>query len=160
MNKLKGNQDFDLPFGHHAINCQTPFPILVSLDDVPQRVLQAGSNKVVVKGEGKLSLNPTDKSEYGVSITSRKTQKGEKFDDKPIPEPAPADNYLQMLKQQVRQQMGITRENFANQLTIYETGDYTVFEEDRTPTPQKDPKPSPEAAQAVSEPIDEPTTEE
>ena len=151
MTTVKGNQDFDLAYGHHAIRLETPFPVLVSLNDEPQKVCLPGSNKLVVKGEGKLSFNPTDKGPFHFTVTTRLTQKGEKFDDIPPPEPAPADNYLQILRQHVRQAMGITRENFADQRTVYEMGDYEVFEEDRTPTPSKDDSPTPEASQSLSE---------
>lgn len=146
MEKLKGKQQFKLEYGVHRFNYVAPFPVLVSVDDVPVSIIGSGKGKAVWKGEGTISLDPTDKDAYGFAITSKLTSKGEQQDDLPAPDPAPADNYLAMMREKVRQQMGITRENFTQMPSLYEMGNIDVFEEDQRTAPES----APEAAQQVA----------
>ena len=137
MQKLKGKQTFDLPYGVHRFNYIAPFPILVSHNDEPVGIIGGGKGKTIWRGEGTISLDPTDKDAYGFNITTKVTTPKEAQDHEAPPEPAPADNYLAMMREKVRQQMGIIRENFAERPSIYEMGNIDVFEEDQPPSGQQ-----------------------
>lgn len=127
---MKGHFSETLPYGNHRIVIGTPVPLLVSVDDDPVRTLAPGNHRFVVKGGGKLSLDTTDaKAEFTCKITSRRSQPGEEINDDPPPQPPAPENFLQQIRMKVRQQLGVTREAFAERSSIYET-DTELFEED------------------------------
>ena len=173
-----GKHEETLPWGTHRIEYNTTFPILLSMDGEPVAVLNGEGKKVLRNMAGNLTLDVTEpKKPYGFRIQSRQGWKGEKMDDLPPPQPPAPDNYLQMIRQKVRQQMGIIREEpFNRGQTMYELGDIDVFEEDfatsdsgsdtETPPDTQSPDPSdpnspsdgdpppetPQAAPAASQP--------
>lgn len=135
---MKGKQTIELPYGTHRIEYATPHPILLSVDDRPVEAINTGSGRVVLrKFQGTLQLDPTEpKAQFKFDVTSKKSQPGETVDDVPPPQPAPPSNYLAKIRQQVKDSMGIMREEFDRGRTMYETGDIDLFEEDMAPSKQ------------------------
>lgn len=120
---MKGKQDFQLAVGHHTINAATPIQILVSVNDQPEHVIPPGNSKFVLKVEQpvKVSLDPADaKSQYKFEFRSHGAQRNEHFDDRPLPNPPPPNNFLKKLRVNIRRQMGLIREDFADYPSMYE----------------------------------------
>lgn len=130
--KHTGKTKIDLEYGIHKIEVVNTYPLLISLNDEPIRALKGGNHRFVLRGAvGGLQVDPTEaKTPYQISITSRPSQKGEQMDDLPPPQPAPPDNFLAKIREQVRQSMGVTREAFSEFQTPYEMGDTELFEEE------------------------------
>lgn len=128
---LTGKQNIELERGNHRIEVANTFPLLISFNDVPVRALQPGQHKFVLKtGSGVINIDPTEpKLPYGFEVHSRRSTLGEEVDDLPPPAPPSPDNYLQMIAMQVRQSMGVIRENFEERPSLYET-DNAMFEEE------------------------------
>lgn len=129
---MNGKQTIQLAYGTHRINYATSFPILLSVNDEPLEAVQPGSGRVVLrKFSGTLQLDPTEpKKPFKFAVTSNLSQPGETVDQAPPPQPTPPSSYLAKVRQQVRNSMGLMREEFDRGPTIYETGDVNLFEED------------------------------
>lgn len=129
-----GKQSIALARGHHRIRVETAYPLLLSAGGEPIRALAAGSHSFVsrLNDPVELQVDPTEpKAPYSLLIASKEIPYGEKTDDIPPPEPPAPDNYLQQLRYKVRQQMGVTREAFADRQSPYEIGDMPpLFEEE------------------------------
>ena len=147
---MQGKQEFEVNEGVHRISVVSTFPLLVSFNDTPVKSVTNG--KFVVRSKnGIISIDPSEpKKPYKFEIeASRPTQDGEAFDDIPPPDPAPPSNYLQAMRQKVRQQMGVIREDFASHRSQYEIGEAEpLFEEEEQ---QKREEASKRAAQAELE---------
>lgn len=131
---MKGKQEFEMLPGHHQVTSATTFPILLSINAAPYQVLN-GNQKFVVKLEEAqtISLDPTEpKREFKFDVRTFPAHRYEQIDDREVPAPPPTSNYLKALRAQVRMQMGLTREDFAEQPSIYQIGgnyDDIPFEE-------------------------------
>ena len=135
---MKGPQKIEVPYGTHRIEYATTGPILLTLNGTPETVIN-GKGKLLLRGmEGAIETNPTDKGEYKLSITTKARPKDEIRNDAPPPEPPAPTNYLQALRQRVRDEMGSMTERFGP--TPYER-DYNdgMFEEQRY-APKKQPQ--------------------
>ena len=120
----------DLEFGNHRITVTCTEAVLLSLDGQPFKALSPGTNRVDLRQtSGQLEADSTGKAKVHLQVTSRATPQGEKLDDLPPPAPPTPDNFLQMMRLKVRQQMGVTREAFTEFTTPYEDAP-PVFEED------------------------------
>lgn len=130
---------FQRKVGRARINLRvaTAFPLLICINEIPIRAFPAGTARLRFRTHDEhdsLTIQPTElKKPYGVSLEVRNRQKGETLDDLPPPQPVPPDNYLAMVREKVRQSMGINRENFADddRPSIYEVPDDAdlIFEE-------------------------------
>lgn len=134
---MKGKQNFEMIAGHHRITAATVSPILLSVNEEPWQVLSPGNRTFTLKLDEacKLSLDPTDKAEYRFDVKSWETTKAEPTDNRPIPNPPPPNNFLKKLRVQIRREMGLTREDFAQRSSIYEVDqvfDDVPFEEQET----------------------------
>lgn len=154
---MQGKHEITLQEGVHRIKTDATFPLLISLDDQPVRATSPGSQRFIVRGAGKLSIDPSEpKKPYGFNVLAwRPSQKGEQLDDIPPPDPAPPANYLQAMRQKIRQQMGVIREDFNARPSIYELGDAEPLFEEQEAALQKQAKAnalaeSNDAAQASS----------
>lgn len=132
---MKGKYSIDLPYGTHTLDVATMFPILLSLDGSPIQAINAGSGTLTLrKCQGTLSVDPSEpKTPYKFEVTSKPSQPGEhmrSLEEEPVPQPAPASNFLAQIRQKVRQDMGITREAFADHQSLYEIPDNEMFEEE------------------------------
>lgn len=133
MDTQKGAYKATLEPGVHRINYALPFPALVSIGSQPVATIGPGKGKHVFRTYEPydFEIDVTDaKTKWGLGITSKPTQLGEEFDDLPPPEPPAPDNYLQMMRVRVRQEMGIMREEFTRGRSPYEMGVIDTFEED------------------------------
>ncbi|AXL14837.1 hypothetical protein [Microviridae sp.] len=137
---MKGKQNFHMIAGHHKITAATTMPILVSIDEAPETVINPGTSKhtLALTKPCLVSLDPSDpKKEYRFDVKSFETNLIEEpTDDRPIPNPPPPNNFLKQLRVQVRRSMGLTREDFADRQSLYEVNtmdaDEVPFEEEET----------------------------
>lgn len=121
----------ELPFGFHRLSYATTAPILLSLGGTPLKAVNGSGTLTLRRCGGILEVDNPGKAKYSIDVTTKESVEGEQFDELPPPQPAPPPNYLAKIRQQVKQSMGIVREEFADQgKSIYETGDVDIFEED------------------------------
>ncbi|AXL15094.1 hypothetical protein [Microviridae sp.] len=127
---MKGKQQFTLEHGTHKFAYTVPFPVLVSVNDVPVQVLNTGSGKAVLRNmKGTVTIEPSEpKGVYNIDIRSNLYPRDEIRNNEAPPQPAPSPNFLTAMRQKVKMSMGIIREEFADQRTIYEIGDEEVID--------------------------------
>lgn len=130
--KYTGKAKIDLAQGQHRITVNTAIPLLVSANEEPVRAIPAGTHKFSTwTKEVQVQVDPSEpKVPYYIDIVTHVSQDGEKFDQEPPPPPPRPDNFLAQIRERVRQNMGVMREEFERHQTIYESGDVDMFEED------------------------------
>lgn len=119
---MKGTQEWNYVAGDHTISFASTFPVLLSVNHQPRCVLRDNMKLTLNLSENSIiSLDPTEKREYGFSVTSYPTSPKEVLDPtRPIPAPPAPTNMLQLIRNAHRREMGITRENFAEHPSLYQ----------------------------------------
>lgn len=133
MEKQTGKFKREIESGVHRVEYSLPFVALVSLNGIPQGVLGPGTGKRVLRTYDTtlLELDVTDaKTNYGLSIVTKPSQKGEELDDVPPPPPPSPENFLALTQHRIRQEMGIFREEFTRGRSPHEIGEIDIFEEE------------------------------
>lgn len=128
-----GKQKLALLAGQNRLQINTKVPLLFSVDGEPEYACGAGKNKLIIKNEKdiELEIDPSDpKAKYAIAIKYYDARKAEKIDDKAPPQPAAPQSWLAAMRVKVRQEMGITRENFAEHRSRYQDEANHEWEED------------------------------
>lgn len=125
----KVTQTFELVGDVHTAHIIAQEECLVSWQGDPLGIVK-GASKVRLRGSGTLSIDNPSKKVVKVSLNTKQDFAGEKLDDLPPPDIAPPSNWLQAMRQRIRNEMGTTREAFAERMSIYEVGDVDLFEEE------------------------------
>ncbi|AXL15089.1 hypothetical protein [Microviridae sp.] len=124
---MKGKQSFEMIAGTHRISTATTHPILLSVNEEPNTVVPVGDKVTVIRLDKPctVQLDPSEpKKEYKFDVKSWPTDlRSESIDNRPIPNPPAPNNFLKALRAQVRQSMGLTREDFADRSSLYEVND-------------------------------------
>lgn len=152
---IKGKSEITLEPGKHRVSYLCPTNVLMSVNDRPMAILKGSSKTTLtVRTETKISLDPVGKEPYTFQA-SLMAPLSEDTDDVPPPQPAPPTNYLQAVRERVRASMGIIREEFADNRTVYEVfDDLDQFEEERDLARQSatsEPEPEPATPEPVAE---------
>ena len=131
MSKQQIIINYDLVGDVHTVILAAQEPVLLSWQGTFFDTAQ-GACKVRLRGSGTLSIDNPNKGVLNVDIKTKQQFTGEELDDLPPPEMAPPANWLQAMRQKIRNEMGTTREAFAERQSIYEMGDVDLFEEELT----------------------------
>lgn len=98
---------------------------------------------------------------FGFDLQVRALQEDEPRNEDPVPEPASVNNYLAMIREKVRREMGVTRESFDNDTGLpgyeLEDDDPGLFEEEMaeqmaSSSSQQNPAPKEMASESDGEP--------
>ncbi len=95
-------------------------PVIISSADsgnVTARAPMMDARELTIEGK-----------DFGYEVTVREHQTSEPLDDRSVPAPAPASNYLAQVRAKVRSEMGVTRENFEQLPSRYELDEDAPYE--------------------------------
>lgn len=128
MKPLTGKSRHDVSPGIVQLAYQGPAAVL-SADDQPFAITDGTPYKTRLKTvQSHISVDPADnKAPYQLELSDK--QASEPVDEREVPQPPDPSNLLAMLRLQVRQSFGATRELFEEVISPYET-DVDLFEED------------------------------
>jgi hypothetical protein len=117
----------ELGQGFHRLKYATSIPCLVSINSDPVSVINGKGTLPIGRVGGVLEIDVPGKDKPKVELL---TSNGEDTNDDPPPPPPNPSNFIAMMRHKVRQEMGITRENFAEVPSRYELSEATQWEED------------------------------
>lgn len=123
---------------------------------MPRVLLAAGHNHLYVREafEGFAAIE-IEAKEFGLTAKLDGVEIGEAMNKQPAPAPKPPSNLIQKMRAKVKEEMGVTREFFANDTFFpgYEVDDDADFEEVEAlrTTPKPTPAPEPEPQQPDQE---------
>lgn len=133
-------KNIELVGSSHTLTGTSQESVLLSWQGTPIGLVK-GAFKVALRGSGTLSIDNPGKKQLHYDVKTKNELLGEPVDDREVPNPAPPQNWLLAMRQRIRNEMGTTREAFAERMSIYEIGDVDSFEEDLIEQKQEEIQP-------------------